>query len=38
MGANHVLSGERLAISNASGMNWPVQPSLVMSHRAEEPL
>ena len=29
MGANHVLSGERLAISNVSGMNWPVQPSLV---------
>jgi hypothetical protein len=25
MGANHVLGGERPAISNASGMTWPSQ-------------
>ena len=31
MGASHVLSGERPAISNPSRMPWPVQPSLVMS-------
>ena len=29
MGANHVLNSERPATSNASGMTWPVQPSLV---------
>ena len=31
MGANHVLSGERLATSNASGITWPVQPKSSMS-------
>ena len=29
MGANHVLNSDRPATSNASGMTWPVQPSLV---------
>ena len=31
MGANHVLSGERPATSNASGITWPVQPKSSMS-------
>ena len=31
MGANHVLSGDRPATSNASGITWPVQPKSSMS-------